>query len=63
MIVGGLTGDEDKDLPRSPTWKMSGPLPGWGGKHRCFLQEGVKWKDSRSLFSRDWVCVSAGLSS
>lgn len=23
----GLTRDEDKDLPRSPAWKMTGPLP------------------------------------
>lgn len=22
-----LTGDEDKDLPRSPAWKITGPLP------------------------------------
>lgn len=49
--IKGLTKDEDKDLPRCPAWKMTGPLPTEGridgevNTSVCFcfcLQEGIK---------------------
>lgn len=46
----GRTGNEDKDLPRIPAWKMTGPLPQEGRMddremNMCFLQKGREWKD------------------